>query len=393
MAKELVLAIQIAKPDLAKTFTGLTKQLKGIDILQWVGDKAEQGPVALKVIPDIILIDDSPECGDLFNRIKTIKNYFPQVSLIVVSENKNHQYIIAAMKAGASEFLVEPVLEKVLHNAIDEVRAKLANAGRLAQGRIYSFVGAKGGVGSTVLAVNTAAALSMDKKVAVALLDMSFQSGDASVLLDIVPQNTIIDICVNIHRLDVSFLRGVMSGHSTGLNFLPAPLNPEDSEDIKSEHVTSILDLARKLYDHVVLDCSSMHVNDCSVEAFKQSDKVFVITDISVPSIRNTVRLCKLIRKLGISLDKIEIIINRFYKSGALSLAEVEKSFDKPVYWLVPNNNFFDMVSSINRGVPLVKLSPGAPFSKNIVQFIKKFQGILDNQDFRGIKGTFGKII
>jgi pilus assembly protein CpaE len=113
---------------------------------------------------------------------------------------------------------------------------------------------------------------------------------------------------------------------------------------------------------------------------------------MSVPSIRNTVRLCKLIRKLGISLEKIEIVINRFIKGGALSLAEVEKNFDKPVYWLVPND-FADIVSSINRGIPLVKLSHGAPFSKNVVEFIKKFQGLLDDQNFRGVKGTFGKNI
>jgi pilus assembly protein CpaE len=183
-----------------------------------------------------------------------------------------------------------------------------------------------------------------------------------------------------------------MTSHSTGINFLPAPLNPEDSEEINGEHISSILNLAKKLYDHVILDCTSMHVNNCSIEAFKKSDKVFVVTDMSVPSIRNTVRLCKLIRKLGISLEKIEIVINRFIKGGALSLAEVEKNFDKPVYWLVPND-FADIVSSINRGIPLVKLSHGAPFSKNVVELIKKFQGLLDDQNFRGVKGTFGKNI
>jgi pilus assembly protein CpaE len=392
MATELILAIEISQTNRAKAFLGLAKQLKGVNILQWQSRTAEKGVSAAKTIPDIILIDDIAESDDLLTRVQTIKENFPKTTLFVVSDNKDHQNIISVMKAGVSEYLVEPVQEDLLYNAIEEVRAKLANSGRLAQGRIYSFVSAKGGVGSTVLAVNTAAALAMDKKSTVALLDMSFQSGDASVLLDIVPQNTIMDICENIHRLDVSFLRGVMSGHSTGINFLPAPANPEDSEDIASEHVSSILNLSRKLYDHLVLDCGSMHINDCSVEAFKQSDKVFVVTDMSVPSIRNTVRLCKLIRKFGISLEKIEIIINRYIKGGALSLGEIEKNFDKPVYWLIPND-FSDIVSSINRGVPLVKLSSNAPFSKNMFEFVRKFQGILGDQDFRGIRGTFGKSI
>jgi pilus assembly protein CpaE len=353
---------------------------------------AEKGPVAVKTIPDVILIDDSPEDGDLITRIQTIKRHFPKATLFVVSGNQDPQNIIAAMKAGASEYLVEPIKEKTLHKAIDEVMFKLANAGDLAQGRIYSFVSAKGGVGSTVVAVNTSAALAMNKKNTVALLDMSFQSGDASVLLDIVPQNTIFDISANMHRFDVAFLRGVMSGHSTGINFLAAPLNPEDSEDIKSTDITSILNLTRKLFDHVVLDCGSMHFNDCTIEAFKQSDKIFVVTDMSVPSIRNTVRLCKMSKKFNINFDKIEIVINRFIKGGALSLDEIEKNFDKKVYWLFPND-FSEIVSSINRGVPLVKLSPGAPFSKNVNEFTKKFQGTLIDQKFRGIKGTFGKNI
>lgn len=392
MAKELTIAIEIDQSNRAKALMSLAKQIKGVNILQWQSRTAEKGMAASKTVPDIIIIDDMTEDDDLLLRVQAIKEHFHKTTLFVISANKDHQNIISVMKAGAAEYLVEPVQEDLLYNAIEEVRVKLATSGSLAQGRIYSFVSAKGGVGSTVLAVNTAASLARDKKSAVALMDMSFQSGDASVLLDIVPQNTIMDICENIHRLDVSFLRGVMSGHSTGINFLPAPANPEDSEDIRSDHISSILNISKKLYDHLVLDCGSMHINDCTVEAFKQSDKVFVVTDMSVPAIRNTVRLCKLIRKFGISLDKIEIIINRYIKGGALSLGEIEKNFDKPVYWLIPND-FSEIVSSINRGVPLVKLSRNAPFSKNMIEFVRKFQGILDDPDFRGIRGTFGKSI
>lgn len=392
MSKDLIVALQITGSALSKDIAALVKDINGVSAVQWPGILAEKGPIAVKTIPDIILIDDRPENGEVYARVQTIKENFPKATLIVISENKDPQHIIAAMKAGAAEYLVQPVRKETLLNAFDEVRAKLANAGNLAQGRVYSFVSAKGGVGSTVLAVNTAAALAMDKKSTVALIDMSFQSGDASVLLDIVPQNTIIDICTNMHRFDVAFLRGVMTGHSTGISFLSAPLNPEDSEDINSGHITSILNLTKKLYDHVVIDCGSMHFNDCTIEAFKQSDKVFVVTDMSVPSIRNTVRLCKMGRKFDISFTKIEIVINRFIKGGALSLDEIEKNFDKKVYWLFPND-FSDIVSSINRGVPLVKLSPGAPFSKNVVEFAKKFQGILNDQNFRGIRGAFGKSI
>lgn len=392
MTKEILVGIDISNAELQKTVAGLTKHITGIKVRPWASNSLINSQGLPDTLPDIVIIDDPHQDSTLLTKIRAICSEAPQVSVFVVSANRNPQSIIDVMKAGAAEYLVEPVADSALLNAVEDVRAKLANSGRLAQGSIYSFISAKGGVGATALAVNTASALAIGKKNAVALIDMSFQSGDASVLLDIVPQNTIIDICENINRLDVAFLRGVMSNHSTGLNFLAAPLNPEDSEDIQCGHISKILSLSKKLYDQVILDCASMYINDISVEAFKQSDKVFVVTDMSVPSIRNTVRLYKLIRKFNINLDKVEIIVNRYIKGGALSLGEIEKNFDKAVYWLVPND-FSDIVSSINRGIPLVKLSPGAPFSKNVVQLTKKMQNLLDEHDYRGIRGSFGKVL
>ena len=113
---------------------------------------------------------------------------------------------------------------------------------------------------------------------------------------------------------------------------------------------------------------------------------------MSVPAIRNTIRLYKLIRKVNISPDRIEIIINRYIKGGPLSLGEIEKNFEKAVYWLVPND-FSEIISSINRGVPLVKSNTSSPFSKNISQFIEKIQNKLGDPEFRGVRGTFGKAI
>lgn len=392
MTKELTVAIEISQSAQAKAFVEHTRGVPGVKTLQWQESFAEQGKASQQGNPDIIIIDDHTQQDNIFNRVRSIKDNFPQASIFIVSSNKDPQQIIDAMKAGAAEYLVEPVEGKVLHNAIEEVRARMANAGKLSQGSVYSFISSKGGVGATTLAVNVATALANGKKRAVSLLDMCFQSGDASVLLDIVPQTTIMDICESIHRLDVSFLRSAMINHNTGLSFLAAPQNPEDSEDITASHISNILDLAKMLFDYVVLDCASMHINETTMEALKRSDKVFVVTDMSVPSIRNTVRLCKLIQKLGIELNKIEIVINRFIKGGALSLKEIEKNFDKPVYWLTPND-FSEIVSSINRGIPLIKLQPGAPFSKNINLLTKKILNQLEEPDFRGIRGTFGKVL
>lgn len=368
----------------------LAKNLPGIKIQQWDENAVGRSAPAVKSVPDIIIIGDDPKHIPLLDRIRNIKVKFPQSFLFIVSANQDPQQIINAMKAGTAEYLVDPVDDAILRTAVEEVRGKLSNAPQTASGEIYSFISSKGGIGATVLAVNTAVSLAMGKTRSVALLDMSLQSGDASVLLDLSPQTTILDISRNFRRFDVSFLRGTMTQHDSGLNFLAAPPDPEDSDEVSAEHIAKTLDVAAKVYDQVFLDCSSMHISAGNIEAFKRSTKVFIITDMSLPSIRNTVRLFKLIHKLGIVQDKIEIIINRYIKSAPLSLTTIEKNFVKPVYWLVPND-FTDVVTSINQGAPLVKMKPGAALSKNIEEFGKKILRQLDDAEYRGIRGKFGR--
>lgn len=392
MAKQLIVAVEISDSRLAKSILDILNGMSDVQAVQSYGSMLEKGSLSVKSAPSIIIIDDPAESADIAHKLSGLRRAFSHAAIFVVSPDKSPGKIIEVMKMGVAEYLVTPISDQILENAIEEVRLKLANAGQIARGAVYSFISSKGGLGSTVVAVNTAIALAMNKRQAVALCDMSFQSGDASVLLDIVPQTTIYDICQNFHRLDVSLLRGSMFKHNSGLDFLAAPLNPEESEAISAEHVARILDLAKKLYDHVVVDCTSMFVDDCTVEALKVSERIFVITDLSVPAVRNTARLCKLIEKMGVNPNRLQIAVNRYIKGGTLSLDEVEKTLNRRIFWLFPND-FNDIVSSINRGIPIVKNQSGAPFSRNVLEFTDKLLNCQPDAAYRGIRGAFGKAI
>jgi len=392
MASEFTIALYFEDEHLAKSIASLAEAISSVKVDHWYGAMGEKGGMSVKSRPDIIIIDDVPGSTLVMKRMAQLREGFPNAAIFVVSADQRTEHIVDIMKAGCSEFLVAPVEAESLEEAVAEVRAKLAAAGSLRKGKIISFISSKGGLGTTVISVNTASALAKGKSQAVALLDMSFQSGDASVLLDIVPKTSIFDIAQNFHRLDASFLSGAMIRHQSGIHFLAAPLNPEDSEDITPEHISKVLDLAASLHEFVVVDCSSMSINDCAIEIFRSSDQIYVITDLSVPAVRNAARLVQLIQKLGISRDKIHVGTNRFVKGTTLSLEEVERTLRQRVSWLFPND-FVDLVSSINRGEPLVHQKPNAPFSKNIVQFVDRLKNPMAKDDFRGMRGAFGKSI
>jgi pilus assembly protein CpaE len=356
------------------------------------GSQLEQNAQAGKKCPDIIVLDEGTDGGEIVTRLLQLQEQFVQSSIFVISPDTSPKNIVRLMKAGASEFISNPVTANNLIDAVEEFRIRRMNAGKVAEGKICSFISSKGGLGSSVVAVNSAAALAQQQGHTMFLCDMSLESGDLSVMLDTMPDLTIVDLCRNIHRLDVSLFRGAITRHKTGLDFLAAPHNPSDIKDIKVEHVQQILVLARKLYDYTFLDCPAMHLNDSTLASLNLSDRIFVITDLSVTAIRNASRLCKHLENLGIDKSRIEVVINRYIKGSTLSIDEVEKSLNRDVFWVFPND-FAEIVSSINCGLPLVKKNSSAMFSRNILDFVKKLQNPDVNGNYRGIKGVFGKAI
>lgn len=342
--------------------------------------------------PDILIIDDRSEEIDTISRIRKLKSMYADVEIFVVSLDSRPQHIVNLMKAGASEYLGNPLNIEELTDAIEEVRIKKANAGQVRQGTMYSFIGSKGGLGSSVVAVNAAVALAAKSRQSVLLSDMSLQSGDASVLLDIPPGPTIVDLSRNIHRLDVSLFRGAVTHHRTGIDFLAAPIDPEECSDINADQSSQILALANKLYDHVVVDCPSMSLDPITLTVLHASEKIFIVTDLSVTAVRNASRYFKMIQKIGVSPSRINFVVNRYIKGSTLSIEEVESTLNKSVFWLFPND-FSAVVSSINRGEPLVRLQSNAPFSRNVVEFVDKMQNAEAMGNYRGLKGTFGKAI
>ncbi|MCK4621472.1 MAG: AAA family ATPase [Desulfuromonadales bacterium] len=392
MPQKLHIAVEISRQPVCAQVLEILQSLPQINTRHCKDLLQEQKALEGRFDPDIIILDDGLKRGDIVAYLKKIQALFVQSAIFVISPDSSPKNIVRLMKAGASEYICNPVKADNLIDAVEEFRIKRVNAGKVAQGKICSFISSKGGLGSSVIAVNSAAALARQQGQTVALCDMSLGSGDASVMLDVMPSLTIADLCRNIHRLDVSLFRGAITRHITDVDFLAAPLNPADITDIKADHVRQILTLARKLYDYILLDCPAMHLDGCTLEALKLSDRICIISDLSVTAIRNASRLCQHIEKLGIDRSRISVLINRYIKGSTLSVNEVEKSLNRSVFWIFPND-FEPIVSSINRGIPLVKLNSGATFSRNILDFVEKLQNPNVHGGYRGIKGVFGKVI
>ena len=137
---------------------------------------------------------------------------------------------------------------------------------RATSGRVVAFYGAKGGVGTTTLAINTAIAAQRDLKRSVCLVDANLQFGDHRVFLDLGPDSRSIVDAVSAGIVDLDMLRQAVVRHETGVELLLAPASPEQAELVSQQqhHLLKVVEMLRSVYDWSSSTWTSVSTTTCS---------------------------------------------------------------------------------------------------------------------------------
>ncbi len=303
--------------------------------------------------------------------IKHILSKFPQTSVFVTSADKSSDLILSTMRAGAVEYLLEPVEATDLAEGLQKVgRLWLTKPAESSQsGRIISVYNPIGGMGTTTVAVNLAATIAANGG-KVALVDLNLYSGDVSSFLDVNPAYTLSSVTSNVARLDASFLMSVMTKHASGVYVLTEPLEVDEALDITPEQIVRVLALLKGVFSHIVIDTGGS-IAGCNQTVFESSDYIHFNTVLSLPSLKNAKRYLTALEKKGLRKDKVKLVVNRYLSRADIQIADAEKVLDHKVFITIPNE-YNDVIASINKGTPIVGMVPRSPVSKAIVRLYEQ---------------------
>src|SRR5262245_34348059 len=241
----------------------LRNLLLGVDTV-WLEAECSRYEFFIDVVrqsnPDLVVVALDADHAKALQLIGHLVTEFPRVSILAVSGKADGQSILKTLRAGAKEFLTQPVVLEELLTALQRLRATrlssdgnstVATASR-SESQVISILGSRGGVGCTSLAVNLGCNLAQDSAHNVALVDLDLALGDADVALDLMPDYTLADVALNIDRLDMTFLRRSLCKHESGLSLLPHPVQMEDIALIHEDHLQRVIGLLRASYSHLV---------------------------------------------------------------------------------------------------------------------------------------------
>ena len=329
------------------------------------GGKSKMRVVAEQEQPDLMLVDGMCCDPNELDQVEYVTTHYPKTAVILLCATNTPEFLINSMRAGVREVLPSPVSSSALEAAVSRIAAKRTGIPSKPLGKILAFMPCKGGSGATFLATNLGYQLAESKSVL--LIDLNLQFGDAlSFVHDDNAASTLADVAHDISRLDASFLAASAVKITPNYSILAAPEEPSQAMEIKPEHIDAILNLAIDQYDFILLDVGRS-LDTFSIKALDRADRIFLILQAGLPYIRNANKLLSVFKSLSYPNEKIELIINRFEKSGAIGIDDIRRSMRVINLHTVPNS-YKEVNASINHGDPLLETARSNPVSRNLAE-------------------------
>ncbi|HEY7848274.1 MAG TPA: response regulator [Candidatus Limnocylindria bacterium] len=335
--------------------------------------------------PDLILMDVAMPKLDGYaatQQIRAAEESGRRVPIIMLTAEADVGERVKGLRAGADDDIVKPFHPLEL---MARIKALLARGGTLPAaagtetttlGRLAVFYGAKGGVGTTTIAINTAIAMGRELRRRTALIDANLQFGDLRVFLDLGLDTASIVNAVSEPDLDADLLRKLIVRHHSGVDLLLAPPSPEAADIVMERQrtdpttVSTLLNLFRKMYDYTFVDMVKT-IDDFNLQLFDEADVIFVVMTADLSCLKNVRSVLETMDHLGYEKGKVQLVLNRSNAYTGINVNNAESALNRKVDYQVINE-YRGAISALNSGEPFMSSRPDGPLGRSVSDFAKK---------------------
>jgi pilus assembly protein CpaE len=336
--------------------TAITKRLRSSGLSVAISDERH---FAAGTGPDLVVADTRHGSSSVQWAVERVRGAWPGADIIAVAGSSEPEQILLAMRAGANEFVdwpdqnvQDPAFEDNLRVALTRSAERVTSrGGERPKAQTFSFFGAKGGAGTTTLAVNTAIDIARTTKKPTLIIDLHQFIGEVALFLGVRPRFTLVDAIENLHRLDAEFLRELVARHKSGLDILAGPEQVDRPGPQDAPAIEQLLQILARSYEYIIIDAGTV-TTTCAEVAVYAADTIYLVANPDVPSIRNTQRLVDRICQLGADRERLRVVLNRTSDQHLIAPKQIESALGHPITQAFASD--YNAVSAaLNSGVPL----------------------------------------
>jgi len=342
----------------------ITESLLNVPTAKMISEYPEvSSNLYIRVIQDLerhpdaaLIIDLASDPEGALKVMEKVKQAAPDLYILASNYHADGETVIAAVRAGANDFLTQPLKRIEFRDAMARLertpRRASVTASRL--GKVYSFLGVKGGAGATTLAVNFAGVLAQRKQ-QVVLIDLDFTANDCAMQTGTAPQHSLTEVGENLSRMDQALFEGLVTRDPLGF-FLVGPPDQVEQRAIFTEPMfREFANFLVEKYESVVVDAGRWLSDEVGLAALQSSSTVFVVLTQDLPAIRNAQRYIAALMRLGFNQDQLKIVVNRYQKkpgTGMASLEQIQQTLNQNVFYAIPASPA--AIAAVNKGRPFV---------------------------------------
>ena len=364
MSKPVRVIVVNTDEEAAPELRALLLGVEGVKIVAEVDEPALLAQALPQFPAEVLLLHLDPNPAAMMELLApVIAERKDQLASIAMSEDRDAELVMRAMRAGMREFLWKPFPPEQLTEILRRVGREAPSTGRRA-GRLIPIVGCCGGVGVTTIATNLAVELAGlaswsdgTGRPKVAVVDLDFRFGQVAMFLDAQPTYTIAELCDTPEHIEAQMIERVMVKHPSGVHVLAHPSDIEQAERISAAQCAGVLAALLEHYDFVVVD-GPVRFDHSARAVFDMTDLYLLVLQLLVPPVRNADRLLNELRRGGYNLDHVRLVCNRSGRdSGYLEPADVETTLNRKLHWILPDE-WKVASTAVNVGAPLADSAP-----------------------------------
>lgn len=331
--------------------------------------------------PDVILVETNARNeGDLEQLQHLRQRQYPGRPVIAASSGLELTDVRKLMRAGVVDVVPRPFTTEEISGALETARQAIDQmaVGRDQDSRVVSYLKGGGGAGATTLATQAACALADSKGSRrgstapdgeVCLIDLDVQLGNAGLYLDISSEYDVTSLIGRPERLDATLLSNLTAQHKSGVDVVPAPAVTLPLDTVTTEFVNELVPLLRQTHRTSFVELPAAWT-EWTTAVLDASDTVVVVTQFTVPAIRQARRQIESLQREGLDDGRVKVVLNRFTRSWRTrgAVKQAEKALGRSIDFFVPSD--FKLVSeAADQGVALREIRRRSAVEKAITKF------------------------
>ncbi len=357
---------------------------------------SSEGPEALRIArsdrPALVLVAANLPGVDGFTVIQRLRmedgpsTHTP--AILLLSEGEADQRG-KALRSGADDYLIKPFHPAELMARMRSLLSRYAPTEGLPvparrgvaapaapkkrePAKVILFYGAKGGVGTTTIAINAAIALHKELGRRVCLIDANLQFGDHRVFLDLgLDRSSIVDLAT-AQTIDMDYIRQILVRHESGVDLLLAPPSPETAELVTADHLPSIITHMANDFDYIVIDVDK-RLDEINLRLMDVADMIFVVMTADLPCLKNVRLVLETIGHLGYSDQKVKLVLNRSNAFTGINVKNAESALKRRIDYQVINE-YRAAIGALNSGAPFMYTKADSVLGRNLFDLVKALE-------------------